>query len=84
MGLRLRLREVCHATGLSMAQLSDMERGVGTTPLRPVERLCEVLRIAPAELVAAIVQDQLREAGLLFEVRIEAGSVVIRLPLMNV
>lgn len=66
----LRLRDVCDATGVSIAQLSDMERGIGTTPLRHVEMLCSVLRIAPETLVAAILQDQLRAAGLSFEVAI--------------
>jgi len=60
----LGLRAVCDATGLSPAQLSDMERGIGTTPLHRVAVLCEALSMAPEPLVAAILQDQLITAGL--------------------
>ena len=73
----LLLRQVGEATGLSTAQLSDMERGIGTTPLHHVELLCAVLRIQPEVLVAAILKDLLRAAGLPFEVHSECEEVVI-------
>lgn len=74
----LGLRQVCERVGMSLAQLSDMERGIGTTPLSRVGALCDVLPIRREDLVAAILQDQLAHAGVRgIVVRCEPNSAAI-------
>lgn len=59
----LRPREFCAQLGMSLSQLSDIERGIGTLPLRRARQMAEVLGVSFAEVVCAVLQDRLYEAG---------------------
>ena len=70
----LGLRAVSIAAGVSVPQLSDMERGISTTPLHRVPMLCQVLGVEEVELVAAVLQDRLEDAGIQLIVRCDRRS----------
>lgn len=63
-------KEVCRETGMSVAQLSDVERGIGPLSLKRARQLSKVLRQPFHEIVQAILQDHVEDAGFNFEVMV--------------
>lgn len=56
-------KEVCHRCGISAAQLSDIERGIGPLSLRRANQIAKVLGQPFVEIVQAVLQDKLEAAG---------------------
>jgi transcriptional regulator with XRE-family HTH domain len=56
-------KEVCRRCGISAAQLSDIERGIGTLSLRRANQISKVLGQPFLEIVQAVLQNKLEDAG---------------------
>jgi transcriptional regulator with XRE-family HTH domain len=67
-------KQVCQAIGMSPAQLSDVERGIAPLSLRRANQLSKVIGKPFAEVVRAVLQDRIEDAGF------EALQVVIVAP----
>lgn len=56
--------QVCRRADISKGQLSDIERGIGTLSLHRVPRLAAAVHGSVLEIIQAIFQDRIEEAGL--------------------
>jgi transcriptional regulator with XRE-family HTH domain len=63
-------KEICRQTGMSVAQLSDIERGIGPLSLKRANQIANALKQPFVEIVQAILQDKLEEAGFAMHVKV--------------
>jgi transcriptional regulator with XRE-family HTH domain len=56
-------KDICMQCGISAAQLSDIERGIGPLSLRRANQIAKALGQSFAEIVQAVLQDRVDEAG---------------------
>lgn len=56
-------KKLCAAIGMTLGQLSDIERGIQTVSLRRAHQIAEVLGVPFDEVVAEILREKLHEAG---------------------
>lgn len=66
-------KQLCACIDMSLAQLSDIERGIGSLSLRRVRQLADALHLPEADVLAGVLQERLNEAGFSkFRVQVQA------------
>ena len=55
--------KLCAEIGMTLGQLSDIERGIQTVSLRRAFQIAEVLKVPFDDVVSEILRDKLYEAG---------------------
>jgi transcriptional regulator with XRE-family HTH domain len=74
-------KQLCSQIGMTLGQLSDIERGIQHISLRRAYQVATVLKHSFADVVSQILQERLDEAGFRY---LRVQVVVVEIPLEEV